>query len=173
MADQAGQPLPVDPAVVVLAQIAAALTLAVPLNALFAFGEEFGWRGYLLPRLMQRLGPWPGVLAHGAIWGFWHAPLILLLGYNYPGHPVAGVGLFTVTGVLGGVLMAWLQLASRSVVPPTIAHAAFNACAGLPFLLLRGVDPAIGGVAYSPIGWLALAGAIALVARHPAFRQAR
>ena len=43
-----------------IAQIVLALTLAVPINSMFAFGEEFGWRCYLLPRLMTLLGPWPG-----------------------------------------------------------------------------------------------------------------
>jgi uncharacterized protein len=70
-----------------LGQVAISLTLAVPIIAVISFGEEFGWRSYLLPRLMALLGPWKGLVAQGAIWGFWHAPLILLLGYNYPGHP--------------------------------------------------------------------------------------
>jgi membrane protease YdiL (CAAX protease family) len=160
MAAQTGQKLPAAPWVVVAAQIALGLTLAVPFNAIFAFGEEFGWRGYLQPRLITLLGRWPGMLAHGAIWGFWHAPLIFLLGYNYPGHPWLGVLWFTVTGVLLGVLFGWLRLASGSVLPPTMAHASFNAIAGLPLLMLSGMDAAVAGVLWSPVGWLVLVAAI-------------
>lgn len=162
---QSGQQLPVSPATVLIAQIVLALTLAVPINSVFAFGEEFGWRGYLLPRLMTLLGPWPGLLLHGAIWGFWHAPLIYLAGYNYPGHNVLGVPLFVVFCTLAGVLLGWLQLASDSVLAPTIAHASLNAIGGLPLLLLHGVDPAIGGVIHSPLGWVTLAVAIILALR--------
>lgn len=165
LATQAGQPLPIEPGVIVLAQVAFGLTLAVPINSVFAFGEEFGWRGYLLPRLISLLGPWPGLFLHGAIWGFWHAPLIFLTGYNYPGHPVLGVPLFVVFGMLFGALLGWLRLASDSVLPPTVAHAALNAIAGLPLLVLRGADPAVGGVLYSPLGWLVLLAALAGLAR--------
>jgi|DewCreStandDraft_2_1066082.scaffolds.fasta_scaffold00226_11 membrane protease YdiL (CAAX protease family) len=165
LAARSGRPLPAPPEVLVVGQLFFALTLAVPVNALFAFGEEFGWRGYLLPRLIQALGPWPGLLAHGAIWGFWHAPLILLTGFNYPAHPVLGVPLFVVSGVLMGVLFGWLRLASESVVPPTIAHASLNAIGGAPLLVLRGVDPAVAGVIYSPVGWAILLLAIAVLLR--------
>ena len=156
LASQSGQPLPADPAMIVAGQLALALTLAVPINALLAFGEELGWRGYLLPRLMQRLGVWPGVLLHGAIWGFWHAPLIVLSGYNYPGHNLLGVPWFIISCALLGVLFGWLRLGSGSVFAPTIAHAAFNAIGPAPLLLLRNVDAAIGGVLWSPIGWLVM-----------------
>ena len=160
LADRLGQPLPAPPALIVAGQLAFALTLAVPINAVFAFGEEFGWRGYLLPRLMGHLGPWPGLLLHGAIWGFWHAPLILLSGYNYPGHALLGVPWFVISGALMGVLLGWLRLASGRVLAPTLAHAALNAIGGAPLLLLRGVDAAVGGVLWSPIGWLVLLAAI-------------
>lgn len=43
----------------------------------FAFGEEWGWRGYLLPRLP--LGVWSALLLSGLIHGLWHAPILLLL----------------------------------------------------------------------------------------------
>jgi membrane protease YdiL (CAAX protease family) len=66
--------------VVLVGQIVAGLTVGTAFNCPFAFGEEFGWRGYLLPRLIERLGPRRGLLAHGAVWGFWHAPLIALAG---------------------------------------------------------------------------------------------
>lgn len=169
---RAGQPLPVSAEMLLLAQVAAALTVAVPLNSLFAFGEEFGWRGYLLPRLMARFGSWPGLWMHGAIWGLWHAPLVVLASYNYPGHPVPnGLGAleFTVFCVLLGAAFAWLRLASGSILPPTIAHGALNAIGGLPLLLLRGADAAVAGPLWSPVGWgvLGLAVALLFAIRHP------
>ena len=165
LAAQFGQELPAPPALLVLGQLGFALTLAVPINAVFAFGEEFGWRGYLLPRLTGMFGFWRGAALHGAIWGFWHAPLIFLLGYNYPGHNLLGVLLFTVFGVLAGILFAWLQFASGSVAVPTIAHASLNAVAGFPLLVLVGLDAAVGGLVHSPIGWGVLALLIVFMVR--------
>jgi membrane protease YdiL (CAAX protease family) len=156
---------PIPLGLLVIIQVVQALTLAVPINSIFAFGEEFGWRGYLLPRLMERLGTWPGLLAHGAIWGFWHAPLIALASYNYPGHPYLGVPFFVVFCTLAGVLFGWLRLASGSVWPPTVAHAALNAIAGLPLLLLAGADAAVAGTLWSPVGWLVLLATILLLYR--------
>jgi hypothetical protein len=85
---------------------------------------------------------------------------------------VLGVALFVVFGILAGVLLGWLRLASGSVWPPTVAHAALNAIAGLPLVLLRGVDPAVAGVLYSPVGWLVLLAAIGLLVRSGALGRA-
>lgn len=159
MLAQTGREVPVPVEILLAGQVAAGLTVAVLINSLFAFGEELGWRGYLLPRLMGRLGTWPGIILHGAVWGLWHGPLILLASYNYPGHPppyLPGVFLFTVFCILLGIIFAWLRLASGSVLPPTIAHGAFNAIGGLPLLLLKGVDPAVAGPLWSPVGWVVL-----------------
>jgi membrane protease YdiL (CAAX protease family) len=38
-------------------------------------GEEAGWRGYLLPRLLTRFSPWVASLLLGVAWAFWHYPL--------------------------------------------------------------------------------------------------
>jgi membrane protease YdiL (CAAX protease family) len=92
------------------------------------FGEEWGWRGYLLPNLLP-LGQWPALLLTGAIWGFWHAPLILL-GFNYPLHPVTGVFLMIPLGMIFGTILGWLRLASGSVLPAVLGHAAIDASAG-------------------------------------------
>jgi len=44
---------------------------------IFTFGEEFGWRGYLLPRLAP-LGGISAAIITGVIWGLWHTPVIVL-----------------------------------------------------------------------------------------------
>ncbi|HUZ77323.1 MAG TPA: type II CAAX endopeptidase family protein [Chloroflexota bacterium] len=144
------------PQMLLLIQVVAALTLAIPINSIFAFGEELGWRGYLLPRLQQLFGYWPGLLGHGAIWGVWHAPLIVLTGYEYPRHHYLGVLLFIVFLALASTILGWLRLASGSIVPSTIVHAGNNAIGALPLLLLQGVDTAIGGVIYSALGFAVL-----------------
>jgi membrane protease YdiL (CAAX protease family) len=69
--------------------LAQSLTVGVLVTTVPTFGEEFGWTGYLLPRLLP-LGRWRAALLYGVAWGLWHAPVIVG-GHNYPGHPVAGV----------------------------------------------------------------------------------
>jgi membrane protease YdiL (CAAX protease family) len=96
------------------------------------FGEEWGWRGYLLPSLLP-LGQWPALALSGVIWGVWHGPLILL-GLNYPLHPVAGVFLMIGLCVIFGTILGWLRLASGSLVPAVLGHAAIDASAGAIFV---------------------------------------
>lgn len=161
--EKAGKEPPFPLGWLVVVQALAGMTVGAVFNSLFAFGEEYGWRGYLLPRLMERIGTWPGILLHGAIWGFWHAPLIALTGYNYPQHPYLGVLLFIVFGTLFGIVFAWLQLGSRSVLAPTLAHGAFNALAALPLLLLQDVDTAVSGTAFSILGCGVIGAIVALL----------
>ena len=127
--------LPVSVGVFVASQIAS-LPVAAVLNVLPALGEEIGWRGWLLPKLMP-LGTLPALLISGAIWGLWHAPVILL-GYNYPDAPgwlalITMVGMCTVIGATFG----WLRLRSGSVWPAALAHAAYNGAAGTYLLFAR------------------------------------
>jgi len=81
-----GEPTPGKP----MGSLLTILTfVGVPIGTLLAFGEEFGWRGYLLPKLLP-LGEVKAALIVGLIWGPWHLP-VLIVGLNYPGQPITAV----------------------------------------------------------------------------------
>lgn len=110
------------------------------INVVATFGEELGWRGWLLPKLLP-LGAWPAMLLTGALWGLWHAPIILL-GYNYPSAPVVGVFLFTAFCMLWGVLHGWMRIATGSVWPAALMHGSLNASVGaVVFFHAAGYQP--------------------------------
>lgn len=136
----------------VLSSSVLAFTLAIPFNMIFTFGEEFGWRGYLLPKLAP-LGGVGAAIITGIIWGLWHAPLIVLDGYNYPGYPLWGVLMMVVFTTSLGIIFAWLRFRSGSVWPSTLSHAAINAQAGFGLLLLSPGNPLLR----PPIGLIGLA----------------
>src|SRR5690606_9346970 len=91
------------PGLLVLVQLIAMPFAAVTVNALAAFGEELGWRGFLMPALRQH-GTWPALLISGALWGLWHAPIILL-GYNFGRTDITGVLLMIAGCIAWGVLL--------------------------------------------------------------------
>jgi uncharacterized protein len=101
--------------------VAVALIGLVP-GFFLALGEEIGWRGYLLQRLVQTGWRYP-VLLSALVWAVWHLPLLLLTGY---GHGALSVLLHTVLILLLGIFIGWLRLASGSVWIAAMAHASFN-----------------------------------------------
>jgi len=101
------------------------LMLNVPISMLFTAGEEIGWRGYMLTRLIAAGVPKP-ILMSGLVWGLWHIPLILSGRYVTSSGPLLSAALFMVTIVAGGYLIAWLRLATGSVWPAILFHAAWN-----------------------------------------------
>ncbi len=139
-----------------LAQTVLAFTLGILINMIFTFGEEFGWRGYLLPRLSP-LGGIQAAIITGVVWGLWHAPLIILNGYNYPGHPWSGVVMMVIFTIALSMIFAWLRFRSGSVWPSTLAHAAINAQAGFAIVFLSQADLLLR----APIGVIGLIPTIA------------
>lgn len=125
--------LPIHP---FLFTLLAGLTGGLVITTLATFGEEAGWRGFLLKQLAP-LGFWKASLVIGAVWGVWHFPVILL-GHNYPQHPVAGVFMMIAFCVLLAPLHSYVRLKARSVIAATILHAGVNANAGLAIMLVEG-----------------------------------
>jgi uncharacterized protein len=101
------------------------LVIALPVT-LFTFGEEYGWRGYLLPRLLP-LGEIRASVLLGVIWGVWHLPLILA-GLNYPGVNVwMAIIVFTFVTVALSFTYTWFYVASSgSVLVAAVFHASTN-----------------------------------------------
>ncbi len=95
-------------------------------SVLFTFGEEYGWRGYLLPRLLP-LGEIRATLLVGVIWGAWHVPL-LLAGLNYPGVNVwLAFLVFFFFIIPSSFAYTWFYVASSgSVLIVALLHASFN-----------------------------------------------
>ncbi|NRQ38883.1 CPBP family intramembrane metalloprotease [Nonomuraea sp. NN258] len=156
-----GVPVPGGLGAVAAVQIAAAVVTGPVLNLVFALGEEWGWRGWLLPRLVSARGVLGGLVLSGAIWGVWHAPLTLL-GYNYPRLGSWAAVYFIAFCVLAGIVFGWLRLRSGSVWPAVIGHGSLNAVAG-PVLLLGDAAAPPDEVIAGPTGLVGLA-VLALVA---------
>ena len=123
---------------------AALMGVAPLLNLIPCFGEEWGWRGYLLPKVAQRMKFIPAVLLTGFIWGIWHAPIIVAghnYGMSYPGYPWAGVAAMCLFCIVVGTLFSYITLKTRSCWPAVLAHGALNGTASIGVLFLA--DPMV------------------------------
>ena len=142
---------------VLVVGLLAAVLAACTVNLPFMLGEELGWRGYLY----QATGEWPllkRVLFTGVVWGLWHAPLILM-GHNYPNHPIAGIGLMVVFCTLLAFLFDWSRTRTHAVWGPCVLHGIINGSAGLFAVFAWGGHPLVA----SPVGVAGFVGLAVLV----------
>ena len=131
------------PAFMIITTVISGLFAGATINALFAFGEEYGWRNYLVSALKEKKFVCASIFI-GIVWGIWHFPLILL-GHNYPQHSVAGVFMMVIFCVLASFVELYLVLKAKSVFPAAIFHGTINAVAGLNVLLIKGGNDLING----------------------------
>lgn len=145
----------ISPSFLFWMSVGSGLMAGVSINALFAFGEEFGWRG-LLQWELRGLGFWKSNLLIGAIWGFWHTPIILL-GHNYPDHPVLGVLMMTVWCALMGPIFGYIRIKTKSVIAVSVMHGALNGTATIGVMFLSGGTDLLVGVT-GLAGFIVMAG---------------
>jgi uncharacterized protein len=87
-------------------------------------GEEIGWRGYALPKLLQTHSAVTASLILGVLWGGWHLPTFFIAGSPQASIPFIAFLLFT-TGA--SVLFTWLYLhTGGSLLIATLFHGAIN-----------------------------------------------
>ena len=114
------------------------MSLLIPLNAVSngvivsfaAFGEEFGWRAYMMPKLRSVMGRYPALILGGIIWGLWHAPLTCVghnFGTEYPGFPYAGIIIMCLYCILLGSILTYITEKTGSVWPAAFLHGVNNA----------------------------------------------
>ena len=123
--------------------------------------EEFGWRGYLQPRLFPGK-PILAALAIGPIWAVWHYPLVFR-GYDFGDQSTLGAAAMVVTCTLISYIFAWLVERTGSIWSSSMAHAATNGIGGsLTFLWFSSLNqPAltvyIGVLGIAPLALVYLA----------------
>lgn len=162
-----GAPVPL--AVVLVGGLVQAWGAGLTVNGVFAFGEEYGWRGVLAEEL-RPLGVVRANLLTGVLWGLWHAPLIAL-GHNYGTQWAIGIPLFVVITTPLSFILWWARERSGSVVAPAVVHGAFNGYAAVFLLVLVGADILVA-VPVGVLGGVALTVAAAVLWLVPGLRPA-
>lgn len=107
-----------------LQQLAISIILFFP-----AFGEEWGWRGYMMPKLMELMPKPVAILVGGIIWGLWHTPLTVSghnFGTEYKFYPWLGILLMCLYCVLLNAFLTLLTERTRSIYPASFCHMVNN-----------------------------------------------
>jgi len=157
--EAAGTPvnaLPMPLNLLLLIQTVQAFLLAPILNFVTCFGEEWGWRGYLLPKMKNLLPTVPMLLVTGIIWGLWHAPLTIIghnYGLGYWGFPFTGIAMMCVFCTVLGIFLSYVTLKTNSCIPAILGHGAINGIAAIGMYFTRdGGNPFVGPAPTGIIG---------------------
>jgi membrane protease YdiL (CAAX protease family) len=116
----------------------AVFAVGIVVSLVVVSGEEIGWRGYMLTRLIDSGVPRP-VLVSGSIWALWHVPLVLAGVYAAGPSPLLSAVLLMVGITSFGYVIARMRLDTGSIWPAIVLHAAWNS------VILRGFDPVTAG----------------------------
>ena len=94
-----------------------------------AFGEEAGWRGYMMPKMIKLWGIKKAIVIGGIIWGIWHWPLTTIghnFGRSYFGYPFTGFGAMCIMCIFMGIILTFVTYKSGSIWPAAFLHAVNN-----------------------------------------------
>jgi uncharacterized protein len=97
-----------------------------------AFGEEFGWRGYMLPHLVKQYSLRTALLLHAFIWWAWHLPVLVGMGITEKLTDNVGLSITIMLAVslipsmMHGMIYAYIWTVTQSLAVVTAYHAAFD-----------------------------------------------
>jgi membrane protease YdiL (CAAX protease family) len=118
-------------------------------------GEELGWRGFALPRLLKGRSALSAGVILGIIWGVWHLPAFIIAGtpQNNMSFPLFMIGVVALS-----VLMTWaFKGTGGSVLAAALIHWTFNTCTDMTRMPLALVS----------VGVLVLAAAVVVAVSGP------
>ncbi len=117
-----------------LLQLAASIIVFFP-----SFGEEWGWRGYMMPKLTELMGRPAAIVVGGVIWGLWHAPLTVS-GHNFSTdtHPLLAILMMCGLCVLMNTFLTLLTERTKSIYPASFCHMVNNNMGAAALITLFG-----------------------------------
>ncbi len=124
-----------------LLQISVSIIIFFP-----AFGEEWGWRGYMMPKLTELMGRPAAIVVGGILWGLWHAPLTIAghnFGVDYDFFPWLGILLMCVNCTFFNAFLTLITEKTKSIYPASFCHMINNNCGGLIFISVFGSEALI------------------------------
>ena len=146
----------ITPQTLIVTQIFTGLFLGPIMNFVTCFGEEWGWRGYLLPKMAEKLPTIPMLIITGVIWGLWHAPITAIghnYGVGYPLFPFTGIAAMCCFCIIAGIFLSYVALKTKSCIPSILGHGAINSIAGIGmYFTYDGGNPFIGPAPTGIIG---------------------
>ncbi|WP_080799984.1 CPBP family intramembrane glutamic endopeptidase [Arabiibacter massiliensis] len=139
-----------------LMQLPFAVLMAPALNIVTTFGEEWGWRGYLVPKVAAKMRIVPTLLVTGVIWGLWHAPLTVIghnYGMGYLGWPVTGILAMCAFCIVMGIFLTYVTVRTGSCLAAAIGHGAINGFLNAVVIFsATGGNPFVGPLATGIVG---------------------
>lgn len=124
-----------------LLQLASSVIIFFP-----AFGEEWGWRGYMMPKLLELMPKPAAIVVGGVIWGLWHAPLTVAghnFGTDYPGYPFVGILVMCLFCVMMNCFLTLVTEKTRSIYPASFIHMINNNMGAAVLLTVFGSEASI------------------------------
>lgn len=91
-----------------------------------ALGEEIGWRGYLVPRLLEQYSPNTVSLFVGCVWAVWHFPIMITGDYGSETPIAFQLTCFTLMIVGVNFVYTWFRIKSGSVWTGVLLHTSGN-----------------------------------------------
>lgn len=151
--------------ITIIVQILMGIFLSPFLNFIPCFGEEWGWRGFLLPKMLKRFKVVPALLINGVIWGLWHAPLTMMghnYGVGYRGFPFLGIFAMCLFCIVMGIILSYVTIKTGSCIPAVIGHGTLNGFAAVSIYFTSLQNPYNVFLGPAPTGLIGGAGFILL-----------
>lgn len=135
-----------------LGTLHAVLDLVLVGAVLQSLGEEPGWRGFLLPKMLERYRRLPATLLLFPVWWLWHLPFFLgRPEFGWPQFLGFGLGILSAT-----IWLTFLWERSRSILLAVAWHVVLN--------ITRGIALGFSTAMFLAYGAVVTVGALAIVA---------